>query len=64
MVRNAGELVEAAVRRELALDEEREARPVVPVFRGGTGPRADVDLSSNAALHAALDEHLEPDARR
>ena len=58
------ELVEGAVRRELAMREERAERPAVPVFRGGTGPRPGVDLSSNAALHELLDDGEALDARR
>jgi hypothetical protein len=34
------------------------------VFRGGTGPRPGIDLTSNRALHEVLDEGLELDARR
>jgi hypothetical protein len=36
----------------------------VPVFRAGTGPRPDVDLTSNRALLEALDDPLELDDRR
>ena len=59
-----GALVESALRRELALAEEPEDRPTIPVFTGGTGPRRGVDLSSNRALAEVLDEPLELDARR
>lgn len=59
-----GEVVDAALRLELAATEQRGDRPPVPVFHGGTGPRPGVDLSSNRALHEALDEGLELDARR
>jgi len=38
--------------------------PPIPVFRGGTGPRPGVDLTSNRGLHEVLDEDLAPDARR
>ena len=58
-----GDVIDAALRRELSQPEERE-RPSVPVFRAGTGPRSGIDLSSNRALHEALDEGLELDARR
>jgi hypothetical protein len=34
------------------------------VFRSGTGPRPGIDLTSNRALHEALDEGLELDDRR
>ena len=59
-----GQVVDAALRRELAAAAEDADRPAVPVFNGGTGPRRGIDLSSNRALYEALDEGLEPDARR
>ena len=59
-----GEVVDAALRRELLQPGHSQERPPVPVFRGGSGPRPGVDLSSNRALHEVLDEGLEPDARR
>ena len=59
-----GEVVDAALRRELAATiDDRDRRPV-PVFDGGTGPRPGIDLSSNRALHEALDEGLGLDVRR
>lgn len=51
-----GHLVEAGLRRELAEPVAAGRRPMVPVFRGGTGPRPGLDLTSNRALHEALDE--------
>ena len=59
-----GDVVDAALRRELADSRPPAERPAVPVFRGGTGPRPGIDLTSNRALHEALDEGLELDARR
>jgi hypothetical protein len=59
-----GEVVEAALRRELAAGAESADRPPVPVFEGGTGPRPGIDLSSNRALHEALDEALDLNTRR
>lgn len=59
-----GEVVDAALRRELAATAEPGEPPPVPVFEGGTGPRAGIDMSSNRALHEALDEGLELDVRR
>jgi hypothetical protein len=59
-----GEVVDAALRRELSRSDDRQDRPPVPVFRGGTGPRPGIDLTSNRALHETLDEGLELDARR
>ncbi|MEA2189096.1 MAG: hypothetical protein QOK16_4107 [Solirubrobacteraceae bacterium] len=59
-----GGLIEAALRRELALADEPPAAVEIPVFRGGTGPRPGVDLTSNRALYELLDEGLELDKRR
>jgi len=59
-----GEVIDAALRRELADPDPRGERPSVPVFRGGTGPRPGIDLTSNRALQEALDDVLELDARR
>lgn len=58
-----GQVLEAALRRELAAGDEPSApRPPVPVFTG-SGPRPGLDLTSNRALHEALDEGLELDKR-
>lgn len=51
-----GQLVEDALRRELAVDYESAERPPVPIFRGGKGLRPGVDLTSNRALYELLDE--------
>jgi hypothetical protein len=51
-----GEVIDAALRRELSVPTPRQERPTVPIFRGGTGPRPGIDLASNSALHEALDE--------
>lgn len=59
-----GELVDAALQRELNAAPTRGSAPPVPVFRGGTGPRAGIDLNSNRALAEALDEGVELDALR
>jgi Arc/MetJ family transcription regulator len=59
-----GDVVDAALRRELAQPDRRSAAPPVPVFRGGTGPRAGIDLTSNRALHQALDDASDLNARR
>lgn len=58
-----GEVIDAALRRELAVPAQRGERPVVPVFHG-TGPQPGVDLTSNRALHEALDDGAELDALR
>jgi hypothetical protein len=59
-----GAVLEAALRRELSRPDHPDERPAVPVFHGGTGPRAGIDLNSSRALHEALDEGLDLDARR
>jgi Arc/MetJ family transcription regulator len=59
-----GEVVEAALQRELSEGSERREAPTVPVFSGGTGPRPGIDLRSNRAMHEALDEGVELDDRR
>lgn len=51
-----GEVIDSALRRELAIPAQRGKRPVVPVFDGGSGPRPGIDLTSNRALHEALDD--------
>jgi hypothetical protein len=62
--RTLGEVIDAALRRELAVPSQRAERPRVPVFRGGTGPRPGLDLTPNRLLFEALDEGVELDARR
>jgi len=59
-----GQIVEAALRRELASQVSKETPPPVPVFRGGTGAMPGIDLTSNRALHEALDEGLDLNQRR
>lgn len=58
-----GAVVEDALRRELSAVQQ-PAPVKIPVFRGGTGPRPGVDLSSNRELAALLDEGLDLDQRR
>lgn len=58
-----GEVVEDALRRELAAPAPVRA-PDVPVFRGGRGPVPGIDLTSNRALREALDRGVELDALR
>lgn len=59
-----GAFVDGALQRELNDIPSLRAAPPVPVFRGGTGPRPGIDLSSNRALLEALDEDVELDDRR
>lgn len=59
-----GDVIDAALRRELAVPAPRGEHPAVPVFRGGTGPRPGIDLTSGSALREALDEHTDLDQRR
>ncbi len=58
-----GHVVETALRRELTRTPDAEAPPL-PVFRGGTGPRPGVELTSNRALAELLDEGVALDRRR
>lgn len=58
-----GQIIDAALRRELA-EQERVERPGVPVFHGRGGARPGVDLTSNRALHEVLDEGLEREVGR
>jgi hypothetical protein len=51
-----GQLVEEALRAELARTPAPAARPAIPVFTGGNGVRAGVDLASNRAIQEVLDE--------
>ena len=59
-----GEVVEDALRRELAEPAQRAKPLEVPVFRGGGGPLPGIDLDSNRALREALDRGLELDSLR
>jgi hypothetical protein len=59
-----GDVVDAALRRELAQPDRHRVAPPVPVFHGGTGPRTGIDLTSNRALHEALDDAIDLNARR
>ena len=54
-----GQFVDAALQRELNEAEQPRQAPPVPIFRGGTGPRPGIDLSSNRALTEALDDSVE-----
>lgn len=51
-----GQFVEEALRSLLAERARTEHTPEVPVFRGGTGVRPGVDVTSTRALLEALDE--------
>ena len=59
-----GDVIDAALRRELAVGGQQSDRPTVPVFDGRSGPRPGIDLTSNRTLYEALDAGLELDARR
>jgi hypothetical protein len=59
-----GAVVEAALRRDLLTTADAPDAPALPVFRGGSGPRAGLDLTSNRALRQALDAELEFDQLR
>lgn len=57
-----GQLVEAALRRELVRANDRSGAPPIPVFHGD-GVRPGVDLTSNRAIYEMLDEGVELDRR-
>jgi hypothetical protein len=59
-----GEVIDAALRRELTVERRTDDRPAVPIFDGGSGPRPGVDLTSNRSLYEVLDDGLDLDARR
>jgi len=60
-----GQVIESALRRELSgSQEDLGPAPRIPVFTGGSGPRPGIDLTSNRALHEALDDDIELDRRR
>jgi len=59
-----GQVVDAALQRELNETLPSAHAPEIPVLHGGTGPRAGVDLTSNRALLELLDEGVELDERR
>ena len=59
-----GEVIEAALRRDLASEDTTADRPPIPVFTMGTGPRPGLDLTSSRAIHEVLDEDLDLDRRR
>lgn len=54
-----GQVIDAALRRELAASGRPTERPEIPVFTDGSGPRPGLDLTSSRALHEALDEGRE-----
>ncbi len=59
-----GQVVEAALRRELVVGKASDEAPLVPVFTGGGGVRPGVDLTSNRAVQELLDEGVDLDRRR
>ena len=59
-----GQIVDRALQRELSETRDGPDAPPVPVFRGGTGPRPGLDLTSNRALHEALDDGVGLDSLR
>ena len=58
-----GAVIESALRRDLASTAPATAPPI-PVFRGGTGPRPGLDLTSNRAVSEVLDEDSDLDRLR
>lgn len=58
-----GQFVEDALRQVFARRVPDE-RPSIPIFRGGTGVRPGVDLTSNRSLYETLDEGQQLDTLR
>ncbi len=58
-----GQVVEVALRRELAAPAP-STPPPVPVFAGQGGLRPGIDATSNRALHEALDDARPPEQLR
>jgi hypothetical protein len=54
-----GQLVEAALRRELATPPAPAATPEVPVYAGVGGLRPGIDVTSNRALREVLDADVD-----
>jgi hypothetical protein len=59
-----GQVVDAALRRELATPSPTGEPPKIPVFTGGSGPRPGIDLQSNRSIHEVLDDGRDLDQRR
>ncbi len=59
-----GEVVDAALQRELAAPPDVAEIPAVPTFTGGSGPRPGIDLNSGRDLAEALDEGVALERRR
>ena len=59
-----GAVIDAALRRELAIPAQRTDRPIIPIFTGGSGPNPGLDLTSNRAMQEFLDEGLPLDKLR
>jgi hypothetical protein len=58
-----GAFVEDALRAMLTRTQPVD-RPAIPVFRGGTGARPGVDVTSNRAVLEALDDGRDRDELR
>lgn len=59
-----GDVVDAALQRELAAEHHVSPAPALPTFTGGSGPRPGIDLNSNRDLADALDEGVPLERRR
>jgi hypothetical protein len=55
-----GRVIEDALRLDASRGTQAAARPPIPVFEGGTGPRPGVDLTSNRSMLEVLDEDSPP----
>lgn len=59
-----GQLLEEALRRELARTPAPRERQPIPVFSGGRGLRPGIDATSTRALLEALDDGADIDRLR
>jgi plasmid stability protein len=56
--RSLNDFIEEAVRAALQNEVATQPSPPLPLFRGGRGLRAGVDLDSNAALLDLMDDDV------
>ncbi len=59
-----GQVIEDALRRDLARPSQARRAPAIPVFRGSGGVRPGIDLTSNRGLYEVLDEGFDLDQLR
>ncbi len=62
--RTVSDVIDDALRMQLATTSPRPKPRPVAIFGGGTGPAPGVDVTSNAAMAVAVDEGVAVDKRR